>query len=43
MLESKFRGNGINTVRLEVDVKNIVAVRFYKSLGYEVFEPIRKY
>lgn len=42
-LESRFKNDGIKFTRLEVSVKNDVAIKFYESLGYEIFKLTKNY
>ncbi|MEM1553833.1 MAG: ribosomal protein S18-alanine N-acetyltransferase [Thermoproteota archaeon] len=42
-LESRFKNDSIKFTRLEVSVKNDVAIKFYESLGYEIFKLTKNY
>jgi len=42
-MERNFRSRGISTVRLEVRVENVAAIRLYESLGYLVAQRLQRY
>ncbi|MBO3841524.1 MAG: ribosomal protein S18-alanine N-acetyltransferase [Candidatus Brockarchaeota archaeon] len=42
-LESRFKNDGIKFTRLEVSVRNTVAIKFYGSLGYEIVKLTKNY
>ncbi|MDW8034382.1 MAG: ribosomal protein S18-alanine N-acetyltransferase, partial [Nitrososphaerota archaeon] len=42
-IESRFKDNGIKFTRLEVSVKNTIAIKFYESLGYEIMKLTKSY
>ncbi len=42
-MERNFRSRGISTVRLEVRVENVAALRLYESLGYMVAQRLQRY
>lgn len=42
-LESRFKNDGIKFTRLEVSVKNSDAIKFYRSLGYEISKLTKSY
>jgi ribosomal-protein-alanine N-acetyltransferase len=42
-LERRFRAAGVERVRLEAAVTNVVAIRFYEHLGYRKVVQLRSY
>ncbi|MBO3800483.1 MAG: ribosomal protein S18-alanine N-acetyltransferase [Candidatus Brockarchaeota archaeon] len=42
-LESRFKKDGIKFTRLEVSVRNTIAIKFYGSLGYEIMKLTKNY